>query len=186
MKSSWTWDTNPIPGSRTSVWAVSCPCGPAVWWDMTHSQSDWTHPLKTQQLSVPFGKYDVTSLSLCTAHFPHWAEGSFPAALCCKTCLIPKLGQIWNNNGMTSATAGVSGYWAVTGNSAIVRIDELVCTGIQGRAGFFWVQQHIRNMHKNPWIVHRIKVSIAMWRVTIRKLWPQAGSIYGQWWVMHR
>lgn len=52
-------------------------CGPgvctdpvtgAVGWDMTQSQSDWTHPLKTQQLSGPFGKYDVTSHCLLVAH----------------------------------------------------------------------------------------------------------------------
>lgn len=35
----------------------------------------------------------------------------------------------------------------------------------------------IRNVNKNFWIVHGIKVSIAMWRVTIRKLQPQSRSM---------
>lgn len=34
------------------------------------SQTVWTHPLKTRQLSGPFGKNDVTSLGSLAAHYP--------------------------------------------------------------------------------------------------------------------
>ena len=40
-----------VNGSLSGSSVCTDPVAGTVGWDVTHSQSDWTHPLKTQQLS---------------------------------------------------------------------------------------------------------------------------------------
>lgn len=73
----------------------------SICWDMTLSQSNRVQPLKTQ-LSGLFGKYDVTSVGLHTAHHPiSFTEQDLPGPL-----------NLGHNSPMTSATAaGFQSRW---------------------------------------------------------------------------
>ncbi len=85
--------------------------------DMTHSQSDWTHPLKTQQLSGTLWEIwcHLTWIA-CSSLSPLGPiEASFTAALGCKTCLQPRL--IQQNSVMTSASAAVNACRSSKGKS---------------------------------------------------------------------
>lgn len=84
-------------------------------WDMTHSQSDWTHPLKTQQLSWTLWEiwcHFSWPPACCSLSLSGPTEASSSAALCCSTCLMSLKRH---NSPMTSASAGVEVYRGRTG-----------------------------------------------------------------------